>query len=66
MDYVWVTWKGNSSSRYDGKTHSIPIETIVDPPEKLSEGTPVTVYWRHGKKKYWHGIIAPSKGKQHS
>ena len=63
MDYVWVTWKGNNSPKYDGKTHSVPAETIVDPPPELTEGTPVTIYWSHGKRKYWHGIIAPSTGK---
>lgn len=55
---VWVTWKENNS-KYDEKTHSVPLETIVDPPKDLSVGTSVTVYWSYGKK-YWKGVIAPS------
>ena len=64
MEYVWVTWRDNSSPRYDGKTHNVPTETIVDPPKELTVGTPVTIYWSHGKKKFWKGVIAPSKANQ--
>lgn len=61
MSYIAVTWKDNNSPRYDGKTHKIPSESLVDPPENLTIGTPVTVYWNHSKKKFWKGEIAPSK-----
>ena len=44
--------------------HSVPRETIVDAPKDLTVGTPVTVYWSHGKKKFWKKVIAPdTKGK---
>ena len=58
---VWITWKDNNSKRYYGKTHSVPRETLADPSGDLHIGTPVTVYWSHGKKKFWKGVIAPGK-----
>lgn len=61
MKYIWVTWKDNNSPRYDGKTHKVPQDTLVDPPEKLDVGADVTIYWNHSKKKFWKGEVAPSK-----
>jgi len=49
-DYIWVTWKDNNSPRYDGKTHKVPKATLVKPPEDITVGQPVTVYWEHSKK----------------
>ena len=65
MKYIWVTYRDNCSPRYGGKTHSVPIETIVDPPT----GTPVTIlYWSRDniilepwQKEVLETIIAPSK-----
>ena len=50
MLYIWVTWKDNNSPRYDGKTHEVPEECLVDPPVDLFIGTLVIVYWIHSKK----------------
>lgn len=61
MEYVWVTWQDNNSPRYDGKTHKVPIDSLVDPPEDISVGQRVTVFWEHSKKKFWKGEIAPEK-----
>ena len=44
MSYIWVTRKDNNSPRYDGKTHKVPEECLLNPPLDLSIGTPVTVY----------------------
>lgn len=42
MDFVWITWEDNSSPRYDGKTHKIEKECLVDPPADLSISTEVS------------------------
>ena len=48
---IWVTWKDNRS-RYDGKTHLVPRDVVIDPPTPLIVGTLVPVYWETGRKKY--------------
>ena len=52
MSYIWVTWKDNNSLRYDGKIHKVPEECLVNPPEDLSIGTPVTVYWIKSSERF--------------
>jgi len=59
--YVWVTWQENGHSRYNGQTHRIPYDSLVDPPLELSVGQPVEVYWQTGKKRFWNAVIAPGK-----
>ena len=56
-DMVWVTWRDNKS-RYDGKTHLVPRDVLLDPPTPLTIGTVVTVYWETGRKKYWTAEVA--------
>ena len=54
---IWVTWKENRS-RYDGKTHLVSRDVLIDPPTPLTVGTTVTVYWETGRKKYWTAQVA--------
>ena len=60
--YIWVTWKDNNSPRYDGKTHKVPQDTLVDPPGKLDVGTAVTVHWNSTKKNFLEGGGCSVKG----
>ena len=59
--WIWVTWVNNGRSCYNGKTHKVPQDTIVEPPEDLKEGDQITVYWEGGKPKFWNAIVAAPK-----
>ena len=56
--WIWVTWVNNGRSCYNGKTHKVPQDTIVEPSENLKEGDQITVYWEGGKRKFWNAVVA--------
>lgn len=43
--WVWVSWQKKGQSSYNGKTHKILqdtlVDTLLDPPSKLTEGLKV-------------------------
>ena len=62
--WVYVTWRDNGKSSYNGKTHNILRDTIVEPADTtdLKIGQPVTVYWESDpRRKYWKAEIAGKK-----
>lgn len=59
--YIWVTWQGNGKSSYNGKTHKVPMDTLVNPASDLKPGDSVSVYWETGKRKYWDAVVASTK-----
>lgn len=58
--WIWVTWKDNGTSVYNGKTHKVGCDAIVEPKRvwDLQPGDEVVVYWPFGKREYWSGIVA--------
>ena len=56
--WTWVTWVDNGKSAYNGKTHKVPVDTLINPTKEIKPGDRVTVYWESGKKKFWNAIVA--------
>ncbi len=48
--WIWVKWVGNGNSTYNGKTHKVPKDTLVDPTQELKPGDSVIVHWASGKR----------------
>ena len=44
-DWIYVTWRGNGRSKYNGQMHKVRKDTLVNPPSDLKVGDSVVVYW---------------------
>lgn len=61
-NWIWVTWKGNGRSVYNGKTHKVPRDTLWILKKELLPGDQVCVYWESGKRKFWNAVVASKTG----
>ena len=50
-------WEGNGSSSYNGKTHKVPRDTLVEP----KPGDNVVVYRETGRWKFWNTRVADNE-----
>ena len=61
-DWIYVTWRGNGRSKYNGQTHRVLKDTLVNPPSNLKVGNSVVVYWESDpRRKFWNAEVAPDK-----
>lgn len=61
-DWIYVTWRGNGRSKYNGQTHKVRKDTLVNPPSDLKVGDSVVVYWESDpRRKFWNAEVAPDK-----
>ena len=63
--WIWVTWKDNGKSEYNGKTHKVNCNAIVEPEDvsDLQPGDEVVVHWVFGKRKLWNRYVAEATKK---
>ena len=61
-----MTWKDNGKSEYNGKTHKVNCDAIVEPEDvsDLQPGDEVVVHWVFGKRKLWNGYVAEATKKR--
>ena len=61
-DWIYVTWRGNGQSKYNGQTHKVLKDTLVNPPSNLKVGDSVVVYWESNpRRKFWNVEVAPDR-----
>ena len=42
--WIWVTWMNNGKSVYNGKTHKVPFDTVVNRSSEMKKEDHVQVY----------------------
>ena len=61
-DWIYITWRGNGRSKYNGQTHKVLKDILVNPPSNLKVGDPVVVYWESDpQRKFWKAEVASAK-----